>query len=461
MSPRIPRAQSAEPRFMAPTIASNARAGRATSAEPTIPTNPSCTRVTPANSRAGSVQTSTSAGSVEASTSAAASPKPIESTTKARSKVEALASRVGLTLSKTPSSSQPVPAKPSQKGLHYATAAPAFEGSHRLQRTGYGDARAAREDQMGATMAATAQAKGLIDDETANNWGTSWHTKGHIELNWTEQIIAKHNAENGIVPEKLMSLKEAEAIKKKKDQDLEEWCKAFTLGLIDENGNPTGSGTPAPIAKSKSRERDARREAAKKEAEKKDPLHKVQESRVAKKVVGKKTPQLPTIAEASSVSPFLGLKPAAKKAGKKTTAKPAEAAPKNNPPQKAGKVVEAPIVPLPGCPSYAEYKYPDLSALCRVRNIKSGGGEQDLRNRLIRDDIFVKNGQLNLRDAKNYLSRKDHDHPAPTVPGAPIAGPAVYTRPAPKQRTKKTAKRARDDDDDDQPKPKGKKVKTA
>lgn len=445
MFSRKTRAQSAESHFMAPTISSNARTRRATSAEPTVPTNPASIRI---------ILTNTSADSSKASTSAPKSPKLIKRTAKAPSRVQALSSRMGLTLSETPVTSKPVPAKPSQKGLNDATAAPAFEGDWKLQRTSYGDARAAREDQMSAAMAVNAQAKGLIDDETAKNWSTPWHQNGHIELNWSQRIINKYNAKNGIVPEKVMSLKEAKAIKKKKDQDLEEWATSYMIGIIDVNGNQIGSSTVKPTVKPKSWERDARREAAKKDAEKKDPLQKVQEGRVTKKSGSEKTPKLPTIAEASSPAPKL----AVKKAAKKTIAKPDQAAPENNP-SVGEKKYEAPITPLPGCPSYAEYKYNDLSALCRERNIKSGGDEQALRYRLICDDTFVINGQSHLRDAKNYASRKQHDHPAPVVPNAPDALPAAYKRSAPKN---STAKRARDDDDDDddQPKPKGKKMKT-
>jgi hypothetical protein len=449
---------------MAPTVASNARARRAHSAEPTMPTVPSPTHITPDNSRAGSIQPPSPT---------LTSPKPIKRIDKAPSKLQALSSRVGLTPREIPSSSKPVSAKLSQKALNDTTAAPAFEGNQKLQRTGYGDARAAREDQMGAAMAATAQAKGLIDDETAKNWGTSWRTKGQIELNWSEQVVAKYNAQNGIVSETMMSLKEAEAIKKKKDQDLKEWFKAFAAGLVDENGNPTGSGVLAPIVKSKSRERDARREAAKEVAAKTDPLHKVEGGCVTKKIAPKKTPELPTIAEASSPAPFPGLKSAVETAATKTATKPTRAAPKK---KAARKSDEAPIAHDPELPSYAEYGYSQLAALCRKRNIKSGGGAQAVRNILIRDDILVTTHQEHLRDAKNYLSREDFQTEAPEVPNAPNAPPAVYVRPAQKKKTsssapKKTAslaskkqieKRALDDDDEDgQPMSKGKKVQGA
>ncbi|KAL5450291.1 hypothetical protein PMIN07_001288 [Paraphaeosphaeria minitans] len=445
MSFRTTRAQSSEPRFMAPTAASNARACRATSAEPTVPTNPASTRISGANSRAGSSKTYTSTP---------ISHKLAKRTYKAPTKLQALSTPVGLTLNETMSSSKPVLAKLSQKGLSDATAVPTLEGNRKLRRTGYGDARAAREDQMGAAMAATAQTKGLIDDVTAKNWATPWHQKGHIELNWTQQIIDKHNAENGIVPETVMSLKEAEAIKKKKDQDLEEWCKAYLRGEIDENGNRITPNTTKPIVKSKFQKRDERK-PAQKEVEKKESLHKVQEGRVAKKALTKKTSNMANIAEESSAAPFLdpqpAAKPAVKKAAKKTTAKPASVPTDNNGPA-TGREYEAPVTALPGRPSYAEYEYNDLNALCRDRNIKSGGGVQALRYRLIRDDTFVINGEFHLRDAKNYTCRKDHDRQAPVVKDAPVSSPAQHQQ-------KKTAKRARDDDDDDQLKPKGKKAK--
>ncbi|KAL1593405.1 hypothetical protein SLS60_011013 [Paraconiothyrium brasiliense] len=380
--------------------------------------------------------------------------KPVQRHIKAPSKLQALSPSVGLTAHER-QSDKSAPAKHRQDRLNDSTAPLAFEGTHRLQRTGYGDAHAAREDRMSNAMSITAQAKGLIDDETAKNWSTSWHTKGHIELNWSEQIAAKYNAENGTTSESLMSLKEAEAIKKKKDQDLEEWCMAYSLGIIDENGNPIGSRDKVPIIKSKSRERDARRADAKKEAEKQNPLKKVQEDKVTKKIRTKKTSDLPTIAGGSSPSLSLVEKPATK-AGVKTATKPAEAAPKKAASKNAKKPDEAPIAHRPGRPSYAEYEYYELVALCRDRNIKSGGGDQAVRNRLIRDDIALDDG-LPTRDAKNYASRNESKTVAPVVPNMPIAPPAVYVRPAPK---KKGTKRTRDDHDDDQPRPKGKKVKT-
>ncbi|KAJ4351708.1 uncharacterized protein N0V89_007051 [Didymosphaeria variabile] len=452
MSSRSTRAHSAEPRFMAPTFASNARARRATSAESSIPTAPSSIRMTHSKSRASSVQ---------AHSAVTASPERVQRTVKTLSKLQALSSSVGLTVHERPSDSKSVPAKPHQDKLNDSTAPLAFEGTHKLQRTGYGDARAAREDRMGNAMSTIAQAKGLIDDETAKNWSTSWRTKGHIKLNWSEQKVAKYNAENGVMSESLMSFKEAEAIKKKKDQDLEEWCMAYNLGIIDETGNLTGSRAEMPVMKSKSRERDARREDAKKEAEKQDPLKKVKEGRVTKKIGPKKTTDLPTTTKGSSPASSPAAKPT-KKADVETATKPAKAAPKKAASKSVKKPDELPIAHRPGRPSYAEYEYYELVALCRDRNIKSGGGDQAVRNHLIRDDIAL-DDRLPTRDAKNYTSRNESKTLAPVVPNMPIAPPAVYVRPAPK---KKGTKRTRngddddDDDDDDQPKKKGKKVKT-
>lgn len=439
---------------MAPTIASNARTRRAASAQPT--TKPVLTGTTRAIRRANSVQ---------GSTCMASSLKPIQRTAKAAIKPRAIDTSVDLTLnetqspskaiSKKPSSSKAVPVNPIQKKPDDA-AAVLVEGGINLQRTRYGDARAAREDQMGVAMAAGAQAKGLIDDETAKNWATPWHLKGAIQLNWSQQILDKHNAMNGIVPEKVMSLKEAEAIKKKKDRDLEEWAAAYLRGEIDENGKPIASKTMRSKVKSKFQEKLERRGARKKEEEKKtkaDSLHKVQDGRVTKKMASKKTVGLPTIPEASSPEPVSDAAPAPKK----LAVKPASAPIKKKTSTKANPF-EAPITPLPGYPSYSEYKYNELNALCRDRNIKSGGDEKALRHRLIRDDTLVVNGELHLRDAKNYACRKEHDRKAPVVEGAPIASPARYGL---KKKTTKRAREGDEEDNEDELKPKGKKMKTS
>lgn len=467
---------------MKSTIASSARTRRSASAQPSISAVPT-TRVTRQSSRADSVR------------DVAADPTLPKPTTKPQpKKPKGPTSRAGPQPGEQALNSKAVPAKPRQDKLNDATAAPAFEGNAKFQRTGYGDARAAREDQMGVAMSETAKAKGLIDDETAQNWSTSWRTKGHIVLNWTQQTIDKYNAENGIVPEEVMSLEEAEAIKKKKDKDLEEWCIAYYEGIIDENGNPTAPGDERPVVKpkSKSRERDARREAARK----KDPLREVQSGKVVKKGMSKKTPNLPTILEVPSPAPAPTLAPTlapnlararprplapapasgpaaplasgpsapvSKPAIKKATTKPATAAPTKAAKSKK-KPDEAPIAPLPGRPTYGQYHYYQLVALCGERNIKSGNGTQAVRNRLIQDDINI---IQNLpRDAKNYAKdAREKKHVAPVVANAPIAPPAILRRSAAPQ--KSSTKRSRDDDedddddDDDQPEPKGKKAKMA
>lgn len=102
----------------------------------------------------------------------------------------------------------------------------------------YGTTHAACETALMIEAANIAESKGLIDKAIAEYWRNPWHEKGVLDKQWPEDIIAKYNKENGIVPEKIMSLKRAQEIQRKKDRELKKQVDDFLAGRIDEDGNP-------------------------------------------------------------------------------------------------------------------------------------------------------------------------------------------------------------------------------
>ncbi|KAJ4305577.1 hypothetical protein N0V90_001108 [Kalmusia sp. IMI 367209] len=315
--------------------------------------------------------------------------EPIQRTAHVRSKLSATSSCAGSAQPTSASSSGTAKAKPSDGGLSTS-----FALGLALYRSGFGDARAAREDADMARMADVAMEKGLIGEEVAGVWRTPWHVKGVLELKWTSQIINKYNAENGAMSEEVMELKKAEAIARRKDAEEKKFLEDFFAGRIDGNGNPMVL-----------EEQQAESVEKEKGEEEKDGLNRVIGSKVIKKTTFAKKPALSTISEA----------PPAKQDDKTTLI--VKSAP-------MAKVLE--LTPLSGRPSYSEYGYYDLVALCHQRNIMSGGSTLDVRNRLIQDDINVDRGLP--REAKNYVkdTKRKRGHEAPVVPNAPVALPAVF-----------------------------------
>ncbi|KAF1965990.1 hypothetical protein BU23DRAFT_560683 [Bimuria novae-zelandiae CBS 107.79] len=307
----------------------------------------------------------------------------------------------------------------------------------------------------------------------------------------------------------MMGLEEALRIKAKNDEELEEWCAAYKAGFIDDDGFVVSTGEellPGEYtAVVKARERDAQREAAKKVASreaspKKDPLKKVQEGRVTKAAASKKASEFTIIDQTPAF-----LEPASAKAGPEKAEKAGKtnkAKAKGEPKPEAATAKpcsqtrkaddDFSVRSLPGLPHYQEYNYNQLVAICRERNIKSGGGAQKVRNRLIEDDILVTQDKFDERDVRNYSHEgRDHTTPAPFVQNAPVAKPAemtpamrkkqrsmkknspaptttepsatvpATTKPEKSEKCAKTTKRARDDDNEDEvvAQPKSKKVK--
>lgn len=294
-------------------------------------------------------------------------------------------------------------------------------------RSGCGDARAATEDRMAAEMARIGQEKGLIDDETARNWSLEWHTKGELIQSWTKETRSKYGPEDDIVPEEI-SLEDAERIKMKQDADLEEWVMAFEEGFIDENGIQKDSGE-AFVAMTykrlmKSRQRDTKLRATKKDMSKKEQEVLVTESTASRKAHKKSITDESTSSKSPSDAGSLMNMP------KESTNQDNVNEAANKKRSSKAKVIDDKfsVLPLPGLPNYQEYKYNDLAALCRERNIRSGGGEQKVRNRLIQDDMYVVDSEFDKRDAKNYSHvGRAHQTVPPIVENAPKSEPAVLT----------------------------------
>ena len=453
---------------MKPTIASDARSRRSASPTTPITSPPSSPRKTPAGASAGSAQPSS----------------PKQGVVKGTSKSKGSPSRKSRAAREQPSCTKSDVGTSSETRLTAGERKGSFESN----------ARALREDRMGAEMARIAKEKDLINDETAANWSTPWHAKGEVVQSWSEETRTKYNGENAIVPEEVMSLEEALRIKAKKDADQEEFVAAFEARLINENGVVIASGEKFEAGMfnrhNKSNERQQMRNA---DIPKKELLKKVTEGRVTKSTASKKSSELNIIDETSSFAkkavakaPKAASKSDGKESVSKATSKSTSASP--SPIVKEKSLGEPDnddnfcLLPRPGLPNYQAFKYYDLTALLRDRNIRSGGREERCRNRLIQDDIYIIDQQWDMRDARNWNhQQREVKTEAPTVPNMPVAPPAKLTAAMKKARkagytpvnfiakpsalptATKPQKRARDEEDDDEAssdKTAAKKVKT-
>lgn len=298
---------------------------------------------------------------------------------------------------------------------------------------------------MGAEMARIAKEKGLIDEETAKNWSTPWHAKGALEQQWSEEVRQKQNTEDGTesTPEAIISLEEAQRIKAKKDVDLEEWCAAFEAGVIDGQGKVVATGKefePGDYNKSlKAAKRDAHQPQKSKKAVdgKKGSPGKAVDGKVAKSTASKKNPDLTIVDETNSFVSHPTTKKATKPPKKATNPSPSGKASSSNSPAvekekpKAGSSRNDDdfcLLPVSGLPNYQQFKYNHLTALLRERMVRSGGGEERCRNRLIQDDIHIVNEDWEKRDARDWKhENREVKTEAPDVPNMPIAPPAKFT----------------------------------
>lgn len=449
MSNNMDRSASPQPSYMKPTIASDARSRRSTYPSSPTTSTPSSPRTVPAGPLAGCAQPS----------------PPVQGHVKGALKSKPSSSCTGGAAREKKSGDKFAATRSSERRLAAAE-----------RKTSFGIERSAREDKMGAEMARIGQEKGLIDDETARNWSTQWHTQGELVQTWSEETRAKYNGENAIVPEEIMSLEEALRIKAKKDADQEEVVAAFQAGFIDENGIVVASGEEFEAGSysrlTKSRERQ------RKEAPKKETLKKVTDGRVTKPTAAKKSLELKIIDETTSVAAKAVTKPtnaAPKKDDKKAAPKAVSTSTsdkfspgrKEKSPGEVANDDDFCLLPRPGMPNYQDYKYYDLTALLRDRNVRSGGREERCRNRLIQDDIYIVNQQWDMRDARNWTHQsREVKTESPNVPNMPVAPPAKITAAMKKTRkagqkaidpdarsstlptANKTRKRSRDDEDD-------------
>lgn len=318
-------------------------------------------------------------------------------------------------------------------------------------KSGYGDAHAFNEHQGMLAFAAAARSHNLLDEETLEALSKPWQEKGTMDMQWKPEYL---DASKKAPDDEVMDLKQAELIARRKDAAEKKFLKDFYAGKIDENGNKIDAEvTFLGEKKSSATTKNSKGKAKEKEDEKKEPLKKVTSGKITKKPPANKSKTKVEIItfEVAKVLPIAEA-PTPTSQNPPSLEGPRTKATNPNPPpvvtNKNPPAVSQAVTPLPVRPSYDEYTYYQLAALCFERNLVSGGKENILRNRLVQDDINVIQGLP--REAKTYAKEKDRarKHKAPVVPGAPPAPPAVALRKSVASNAKKRG-RENDDETDD------------
>ena len=219
----------------------------------------------------------------------------------------------------------------------------------------YGDRHAAKESMMMREHAKSLLKAGVIDKDMANQLSRPWHQTGILDMQWNKKYLdpAKDSGEE------MMSIEKARKIKSRKDLKMQKWIEDFEAGKIDQDGNPiiTDAAPKAPAKKAEA----APAMESEKEVEKDTP----EKGKSQKEATPPSKPTIPAPPPAPKVA----------KAPKAKT--PAPQLPQ----------------PIAGGSDYKDYNYFQLAAICRDRNLVSGGKADVLRARLIEDDTLVHEGK--------------------------------------------------------------------
>lgn len=239
-------------------------------------------------------------------------------------------------------------------------------------RSGYGDMHATRYAKNMATHVANIRTHGLIDENMAVELLNPF-----TDRLYSSEYLATHPDYTGVQPE-VSSIVTAYRHRLKRDLEMLQFVQNYEAGRIDEWGNPVTQRATV--------------EAEGPVVEERDPRAIVTTIGGAENIRGR--PHL------------IDSKPAA---ALKTLAMPRKTLTK-----KSGAKVK-PLKPHPGALDYSEFKYGEVVAECRRRNIHGGGDTQTVRNRLMQDDINVKQGLP--RDLASYKrkTRKAYKHEAPAA----------------------------------------------
>lgn len=270
----------------------------------------------------------------------------------------------------------------------------------------YGDMHASRDALLNAEHVTLLRQHDMIELDMAVELLKPFHR----DRKYTETYLRTHPDYTGVQPE-MSSLSTAERQQKMRDQDMEKFVEDYEAVMIDENGIPIAPEGDGDV-------RDASIEALPRSHDLSDELvdpsrtnlpirlhTSSPEAKCAESVVPEPEPaQISSLPLSSALS----------------TPPPSSPDSLRNPTESSPQGVKRkyrvePLQPLPGSEDYSKYKYYELLAVCRERQIYSTRNTQEVRNCLIQDDINI---ELDLpRDIAKYKawSSKHYLHKVPAA----------------------------------------------
>ncbi|KAJ8119142.1 hypothetical protein OPT61_g35 [Boeremia exigua] len=195
------------------------------------------------------------------------------------------------------------------------------------------------------------------------------------DRNYTEEYLQTHPDYTGVQPE-MTALSTADRHQKQRDREMEKIVKNYEAGRIDEHGNSIANDD------TKSDSDDSELTDL---AELESHLDYVDEATERLE----NAPQVPLAYHHNPSS--LSATRAASRSPPRSLYAPKTASARESPDRKRKCRVD-PIQPLSGGEDYSQYKYYQLLAVCRERQIYSSGDTQEVRNCLIQDDINIQQG---------------------------------------------------------------------
>jgi hypothetical protein len=261
-------------------------------------------------------------------------------------------------------------------------------------RTVYGDARAATEATMMVEHAKCLRLAGVIDDDMERALSQPHFDKAReLKTKYTRAYLAMHPNYIGSNVDEIPSYKMALRRQNARDAAQKKLLSDYKLGKIDEHGRSLyrhGKSSEDVEADDDSDSTlalmDSSDESDDGSPRRREPVEELTTTTQAFHVIEATSPGPSKHTPILSISPALAIKHRSHTAPSSGT--------------KSWRPSTAPLAPLPGQPDYAKYTYYEVAALGRARHIPTGGNTQEIRNRLVRDDINV--AQNKKRERSRY-----------------------------------------------------------
>ena len=294
-------------------------------------------------------------------------------------------------------------------------------------RSIYGDHRTATEDAMMAAHAKALRAAGIIDEEMEKQLSQVRLNGCDSRVLYTAEYLLALPSYTGTNVDEMPSLEVA--LKRQKERDLKEEkiLEDYRAGRIDLNGRPVRKKRPdRPLSKATKSGGQIAEGGEKDHAgdttisEEQSPNNSPQRRPFTQKSRKTPAPPTPISQDKATLSQY---KPATRtpsapiqQASPPSPPRPITPSPTHSP--KRPRIRHPtpsipPLTPLPSHPTYATYDYYALAALCRERNLLSGGCTPALRNRLVQDDINVAMGKKRDTKTGKGASRRVYVHGVP------------------------------------------------